>query len=105
MTALDEARADNQSFSTGLTAVLMILTHNCSAMFRCVAVRRNVNDTRQLPRDGEQRSIIVQGWNNLGRETWAKISTRGRYRTDRGRQLDANSEFEVGGWQDVLGKD
>jgi hypothetical protein len=54
MTALNKARANNQSFSVGLTTVLMTLAHNCGAMFCYIAVRRSMSDTRQLPRDSEQ---------------------------------------------------
>jgi hypothetical protein len=35
-------------------------------MLRYIAVRLNVADARQLPRDREQRSIKVQRWDDLG---------------------------------------
>jgi hypothetical protein len=38
MTAFDEARKNNESFPSGLTAVLMALAHNCTTMFRYFAV-------------------------------------------------------------------
>ena len=57
MTALDEARTDDESFPAGLTSILMVLAHDRSAMFRYIAVRIDVADARQLPRDGEQRSV------------------------------------------------
>lgn len=59
MTALDEARTGDESFPAGLTAVLMELAHNRTAMFCYFAVRIDVADARQLPRDGEYRSIEV----------------------------------------------
>ena len=65
MSMLNEARADNKSFPAGLTAVLVTLAHNRAAMFRYFAVCRNVTDARQFPRDGEQRWIKVQGWDDL----------------------------------------
>ena len=60
MTMLNEARADYQSFPVGLAAVLRTLTHDRTAMLRYVAVRLNVTDARQLPRDSKQRWIKVQ---------------------------------------------
>lgn len=76
MAMLDEACADNQSFPAGLAAVLMTLAHNRAAMLRYVAVRLDVTDARQLPRDSEQRWIEMQGWNNLRREAWTQVRAR-----------------------------
>ena len=76
MAVLDEARADNQSFPAGLAVVLMIFAHNRTAMLRYIAVRLNVTNARQLPRDSEQRWIEVQGWNNLRREAWTQVRAR-----------------------------
>ncbi len=65
MTMLDEARADDESFPPRFTTVLMTLTHDHTTMFRCFAVRINVTDARQLPRDSKQRRIKVQCWDDL----------------------------------------
>lgn len=59
MAALDEARTYDESFPARLTAILIELAHDRTAMFCYFAVRINVADARQLPRDGENRSIKV----------------------------------------------
>jgi hypothetical protein len=65
MTMLNETRADNKSFPVGFSTILMTLAHNYPAVFRYFAVRINVTDTRQFPRDSKQRSIKVQGRDDL----------------------------------------
>ena len=95
MAMLDEARADNKPFSAGLTTVLMTLTHDHPAMLRYFAVRLNVADTRQLPRDSEQRSIKVQRRDDLRRETRTQIRARLRNGAKRRCELDADPELEV----------
>jgi hypothetical protein len=65
MTMLDETCADDKSFPAGFTAVLMTLAHNRPAVFRYFAVRINVTDARQFARHGKQRSVKVQGWDDL----------------------------------------
>jgi hypothetical protein len=78
MTMLNEDRADYQSFPVGLAAVLRTLTHDRTAMLRYVAVRLNVTDARQLPRDSKQRWIKVQRWNDSRREAWTLVRARQR---------------------------
>jgi hypothetical protein len=101
MTTLDEARADDKAFSAGLATVLVALTHDRPAMLRYFAVRLDVTDARQLPRDGEQRWIKVQGRHDLRGEARAHVHARWRDRANRRRQLDADSELEMRIRQDV----
>jgi hypothetical protein len=65
MTMLNETCADDKSFPAGFTTVFMTLAHNCPAVFRYFAVRVNVTDARQFPRHNKQRSVKVQGWDDL----------------------------------------
>lgn len=95
MAMLDEARADDKPFPAGLTTVLMTLTHDHSAMLRYFAVRLNVADARQLPRDSEQRSIIVQGRDDLCREARTQVRAPWRNGAKSGCELDADPELEV----------
>jgi hypothetical protein len=65
MTMLNETCADDKSFPMGFTTVLMTLAHDYPAVFRYFAVRINVTDARQFPRHSQQRSIKMQGWDDL----------------------------------------
>jgi hypothetical protein len=65
MTMFNETCADDKSFPVCFSTVLMALAHNCPAVFRYVAVRIDVTDARQFPRHSKQRSIKVQGWDDL----------------------------------------
>jgi hypothetical protein len=76
MTMLDETCADDESFPVGFRTVLMTLAHNYPAVFRYITIRINVTDARQFPRHGKQRSIKVQGWDDLRREAWTQVRAR-----------------------------
>jgi len=100
MTMLNKTCADDKPFPMGFTTVLMTLAHNCPAVFRYFAVRINVTDARQFPRHCKQRSIKVQGWDDLRREAWTQVRARWRDCANRRRELDANSKLEVYSRQD-----
>lgn len=95
MTVLDEARADYEPFPARLTAVLVTLAHDHTAMFRYFAVRLDVTHARQLACDGEQRSVKVQRRNDLRGEARAQVRARWRDRANGRCQLDADPKLEV----------
>ena len=101
MTALHQARADDESFTTCFAVILMTLAHDRPAVLRDFPVRLNVPNARQLARDSEQCPIKVQRRDDLCGEARAKIHARWRGRADRRGQLDSDCELELRRRQDL----